>query len=207
MSSTDAMRTLNDVFFMGIDRDSPSLMKEKRDGHWVDISSRELYGKVVALSRSLRKQGIGKGDRVALLSENRPEWAYVDYAVLAIGAVVVPVYATLTAVQLLHLLRDSGARAIFVSNPEQLRKFQSIRSQSPVELAAVFDAEGTAAGVCEFASLIKDVPPGRDPEFDALAHSVQAEDLATIIYTSGTTGTPKGAMLSHGNITSNLCFS
>ena len=109
-------RLLNDIFSAVVERDEPRVMMYREAGGWIPISSRELYQKVAGVSRALTSWGISKGDRVAILSENRPEWTIADFASLLLGAVVVPIYTTLTAEQTAYILRDSGARIVFVSS-------------------------------------------------------------------------------------------
>jgi long-chain acyl-CoA synthetase len=200
------IRTINEVFFAVVDRDLDSPVLSKRNGKWVSISSRELYRDVVGVSHSLENWGISRGDRVAILSENRPEWAVADFAAMTMGAVVVPIYATLTPEQTLYLLNNSGARAIFVSTNDQLRKVLSIRERTCLEKIVVMDYV-VMPDVTPMQSLMYNGPAGRDAEFDERAKSIGPDDLATIIYTSGTTGTPKGAMLTQGNLASNLLHS
>ncbi|HTA22661.1 MAG TPA: long-chain fatty acid--CoA ligase [Terriglobales bacterium] len=200
------LETLNDIFFTVVERNDRVVMMHRRDIQWVSISSQDLYQKVVGVAQALREWGIAKGDRVAILSENRPEWTIADFASLLIGAITVPVYATLTAEQTAHILRDSGARAIFVSSFKQLAKVNSIREQTGLEHIAIMDALETSKAV-SMQELMGKGPLERDAKLDALGRSAQPGDLATIIYTSGTTGTPKGAMLTHGNMASNVAFS
>ena len=201
-----ATETINDVFFSVVDRDSASVASFKRDGKWIPISSRDLYRDVVGTARALRKWGIDKRDRVAILSENRPEWAIADFATMAIGGVVVPIYPTLTTEQISWLLNDAGVRVLFLSTVEQLKKLQTIRSQVPVEKIVIMDDVPDADAI-SMRSLRELGPAGRDSAFDGVAKAVKANDLATIIYTSGTTGQQKGAMLTHGNLTSNVITS
>src|SRR5690554_2719453 len=131
--------TLVQLFFDAVDRhDKPDALRYKAGGEWRSISHRQLEAGVRALALGLEAHGLVRGDRVALLSENRPEWALVDYAVLCMGAIVVPVYATLVPHQIEYLLRDAGARAIFVSTGEQLAKVRQIRAALPwLELVVV----------------------------------------------------------------------
>jgi long-chain acyl-CoA synthetase len=201
-----SVQTINDVFYSVIDRGSDRIMQVKRDGRWVSISSRDLYHDVVGTGRSLQDWGIRRGDRIAILSENRPEWAIADYAAMLIGAVVVPIYPTLTAEQIAWLLQDAGVRTVFLSTVDQLNKVNAVRSQSPVEQVVVMD-NIASAGAVPMRSLIDAGSTERDASFDSAARSISASDLATIIYTSGTTGQQKGAMLSHGNLTSNVLVS
>ena len=116
------INTLADIFFASLAHDLERHVVFKRGSAWQVISSRQLYGYVATLARILKQWGIRKGDRVAILSENRPEWIIADFACVSTGIVDVPIYATLTAEQTLYLLQNSGARVIFVSTLEQLRK-------------------------------------------------------------------------------------
>lgn len=198
--------TLNDIFFAIVERDQARVMMYRRAIEWVPISSRELYRNVAGVARALMRWGIAKGDRVAILSENRPEWTTTDFACQLLGAVPVPIYSTLTADQTAFVLQDAGCRAIFVSSEHQLRKVQAIRSQTPLEKVVVMDPVETAHAI-SMPALMHDGPKDRDPELDKCARSVTPEDLATIIYTSGTTGKSKGVMLTHGNLASNIEYS
>jgi len=201
-----SLRTLNEIFFAVVDRDDRVVVMHRRPIQWISISSSEFYQSVVGVARALGEWGISKGDRVAILSENRPEWTIADFACLLIGAVVVPVYTTLTGEQTAYILRDSGARVVFVSTEKQLLKVRSIQDQTVVERIVVMDAVETAHAV-HMQRLMQDGPKERDPQFDSAARAVGPDDPATIIYTSGTTGTPKGATLTHGNLASNIAYS
>jgi long-chain acyl-CoA synthetase len=201
-----SLGTLNEIFFAVVDRNDRVVVMHRRAIQWVSISSSELYQSVVGVARALREWGIVKGDRVAILSENRPEWTIADFACLLIGAVVVPVYTTLTGEQTAYILHDSGARAIFVSTEKQLLKVQRIQDQTAVERIVVMD-DAKTAHAAHMQRLMHDGPKERDVEFDSAARALDPDDLATIIYTSGTTGTPKGAMLTHGNMASNIAHS
>jgi long-chain acyl-CoA synthetase len=194
-------RTLADIFFVSIGHDMERHVMFKRGSAWQVISSRQLYGYVVTLARILKQWGIEKGDRVAILSENRPEWMISDFACVTTGIVDVPIYTTLTAEQTLYLLQNSRAKVIFVSTLEQLRKVQSIQAKTSLEKIVVMD-DIAEINVIPMWSLIKDASVERDQQFDQQAQQITPDDLATLIYTSGTTGTSKGVMLSHGNLTS-----
>jgi long-chain acyl-CoA synthetase len=194
------INTLADIFFASIAHDLERHVVFKRGTAWQVISSRQLYGYVATLARILKQWGIHKGDRVAMLSENRPEWMIADFACVTTGIIDVPIYATLTADQTLYLLQNSGARVIFVSTLEQLRKVQSIQAQTSLEKIVVMD-DISEINVIPMWSLISSASQDEDPEFDQEARGITADDLATLIYTSGTTGTSKGVMLSHGNLT------
>ena len=193
-------RTLVDIFFTSVGHDVQRHVMFKRGPDWQIISSRQLYGYVAKLARTLKEWGIQKGDRVAILSENRPEWMIADFACVSSGIIDVPVYATLTAEQTLFLLQNSRARIVFVSTLEQLRKVQSIQTKTAVEKIVVMD-DVAEVNVVPLWPLINGASTEPDPDFDKQAHQIKPEDLATLIYTSGTTGTSKGVMLSHGNLT------
>jgi long-chain acyl-CoA synthetase len=197
------MKTINDVFYEAIERNLDRQMLFKQTIRWIPISASELYRDVAGTARSLAAWGIGKGDRVAILSENRPEWAVADFATLMLGAVLVPIYTTLTSEQTAYLLKDSGARIIFVSTAEQLKKVLSVKGRTALEKIVVMDYIGITEGI-PMHRLMVNQPKSRDPELDAHAQAIGPDDLATLLYTSGTTGTPKGVMLTHGNLASNL---
>jgi len=201
-----SLQTLNDILLTvcGSRRDRVMLQREALG--WVPISSTELYRNVAGLAGAFESWGIGKGDRVAILSENRPEWTITDFATLSLGAVTVPIYPTETAAQTSFILNDSGARVLAVSSQAQLEKVLTIQQHTPVERVVVMDAVETAHAV-HLQRLMLQGPADVDVQFDSRARAVRPEDLATIIYTSGTTGTPKGAMLTHGNLASNISCS
>lgn len=201
-----SLQTLNEILFAVCERRRDRVMLQRGPLGWVPISSTEIYRGVVGVARTLESWGIRNGDRVAILSENRPEWTITDFAVLALGAVTVPIYATQTAEQTSFILNDSGARVVAVSTQAQLEKVLTIQRHTPVERILVMDAVETAHAV-HLQGIMLHGPTEADPEFDARMQAVGPDDLATIIYTSGTTGTPKGAMLTHGNMASNVACS
>jgi long-chain acyl-CoA synthetase len=197
-------RTLNELFFKLVERNLSRLVLWKRENEWVPGSAADFYAQVAATANGLLGWGVGRGDRIAILSENRREWTVADFASLLIGAVVVPLYATLTAEQIAFMLRDSGARAIFVSNEKHLQKISSIREQTKLEQIILMDASRQVSSMAEFMA----ASPGvHDESLERLARSISQDDLATVIYTSGTTGIPKGVMLTHRNMASNLACS
>lgn len=195
-----SLNTLNDIFFGIAARNQAALMLELVGDRWQPISSQQFAAKVQGVATALCSWGISKGDRVAILSENRHEWVVADMACLLLGAVVVPIYTTLTAEQTAYLLRDSGARALFVSAEKHLEKVRSVASTTYLEKMVVMDnVPGERA-----ARMSELMQPGATVDVEALARPIQPTDLATIIYTSGTTGVPKGVMLTHGNLASNI---
>jgi len=192
--------TLNEIFFKLVDRNVPRLMLWKQGEEWLPVSTGEFYAQVAATANALRALGMERGDRVAILSETRREWTIADFATLLIGGVVVPIYPTLTAEQTAFMLRDSGARAVFVSTEKQMTKVESFRAEINLQHVVLMDGPSMAGFMSAAAK-------GKDVEFERLARSITPDDLATIIYTSGTTGVPKGVMLTHGNMASNLACS
>ncbi len=202
-------RTLNELFFGAMDRsaDRPVAMRVKRGGAWVALSHGDLLGQVQAFSIGLLELGVRPGDRVAILSENRPEWAVTDYACLAARCADVPVYPTLPPHQIEYILRDSGAVAVCCSSAAQLGKILEIRGNLPtLRTVIVFDEGAVSGGVLGFEAVLARgrAALGKYPAWRTDALAVTPGDLATLIYTSGTTGDPKGVMLTHGNITSDV---
>jgi len=204
------LQTLNDIFFAIADshRERAMLFQDAA-GDWQPISSPQVYQRVRAVAGALRDWGIRKGDRVAILAENRWEWAIADFACLALGIADVPIYPTLLAEQIVPLLADSNARALFVSTPAQFEKLAPHRSATSLEHIVLMD-DVPVAGAEGFSSLITGADmrgAQRDDAFDEAAREIQPGDLATLIYTSGTTGNPKGVRLTHGNIACNINYS
>jgi long-chain acyl-CoA synthetase len=206
------VRTLCDIFVSAAASGKPNLLISKIAGEWKPILASDFGFTVRALSLGLNALGIQPGDRVAILSENRPEWAMADYAILCAGAWSVPIYPTLPAQQVAPLLKDSGAKAIFVSNLEQLGKVMQIKAQCP-GLDHVIVVEGNPPAEPGYTTFHAVVDKGRPTlemspgVFEQRAGRVKPEDVATLIYTSGTTGESKGAMLTHGNLVSNVTAS
>jgi long-chain acyl-CoA synthetase len=203
------LQTVNSVFEIMSSRGGETVALEKiSSSEWKPISSQQMYGRVRALVQQLESWGIKRGDRVALVSENRWEWAVVDFAVLAIGAVDVPLYQTLTPEQMGYILKDSGSKAIFLSTKQQYEKLVAAGEIPALEHVSVFD-NGDFAGVESFSEIMKQAPAleAQDAAFDAMVKETKPEELATIVYTSGTTGDPKGVMLTHKNLADNMRFS
>jgi long-chain acyl-CoA synthetase len=197
------LHTLNDIFIAIAGRDQTHCMLRKTETGWHPISSHEFAAKVSAVAQSLQSWGIARGDRVAILSENRHEWAVADFACMLCGAVVVPIYTTLTPEQTAYILTDSGARAIFVSSQKHLEKVLSVVQTTGVGKIAVMDDVSDPQAI-KMSALMQ---VAGAQQIASLAHSAEPDQLATIIYTSGTTGTPKGVMLTHGNMAANINYS
>jgi long-chain acyl-CoA synthetase len=206
------LETLVDVVaLVAASKRERAVLWQDESGNWHPLSSAELLARVYTLANAFGSWGIVKGDRIALLAENRWEWPVVDFATLVLGAVDVPIYPTLTAEQIAALLIDSGARVAVVSTEAQYRKIASIRGQIPLEhivvMDQVADLENTP-GVSALSALLRGADAsGVDMQPWLRSFDVKPDDLATLIYTSGTTGEPKGVMLTHGNIASNLNYS
>lgn len=202
------LSTLNDVFEIVAARGDETVAQWKTGGEWKPITAKQMYGRVRAVAEKLQSWGIGPGDRVALVGENRWEWPVVDFAVLAIGAADVPLYQTLPPEQMGYILNNSGARAIFLSTGEQYGKLVKAGDLTSIEHVVVWD-DGQFENAENLSEIMKRAPEleSRDATFDAMLKRVKPEDLASIVYTSGTTGDPKGVMLTHGNIASNMRYS
>lgn len=201
--------TLNELFFDAVERfDKPDALQFKRGSRYEPVSHREILERVRHAALGLRTLGVARGDRVAILAENRPEWAIADYACLTSGVTDVPIYPTLPADQIPYILKDAGAVAIFVSTAEQAAKIAEIRSQVPCLRSVIaFDELGPPADMTlrelEQRGAAAETPQSL-ADYRSTADKVEPDDLATLIYTSGTTGNPKGVMLTHNNIRSNI---
>ena len=203
--------TLVDLLFRTCDRlREEEAFRVKREGSWQSLRYDEVEERALAIAAGLIALGVQPGDRVALLSENRPEWALADFGTQCAGAVVVPIYATLPAVQMQHMLHDCGARILFVSNDEQRDKVAEIRAQLPALARLVVFDGGPAEGqdvltLAQLEEMGRRELSGASGDARAEARKRASPDqVATMLYTSGTTGTPKGVMLTHNNIHSNV---
>jgi long-chain acyl-CoA synthetase len=204
--------TLNHLFFEAVETyRKPDALQVKRGGRYEPISHDELVQRVRRIAFGLEQLGVRPGDRVALLSENRPEWAIADLACLTSGAADVPVYPNLPSDQIGYIIRDSGAVAIFVSNETQAAKIRAVRGDCPSLRRVITFASSPEGADMTFAQLEASGESvdtdDRRRTYRERANAVRPDDLATIIYTSGTTGEPKGVMLTHDNIFSNVMAS
>jgi long-chain acyl-CoA synthetase len=204
--------TLNRLFFGALAHDKPDAMQVKVKGTYTPISSRTIGDRVRRLALGLQELGIQAGDRVAIFSENRPEWALADYACLTASLTDVPLYPNLPPEQAAYILNDSGAVAIFVSDAVQAAKIAQVRSRCTVLRHVITFADSrhdgadlTLAEVEQRGVAVDD--EARRTRYRQHALAVQPDDLATLIYTSGTTGEPKGVMLTHDNLYSNVMTS
>ncbi len=183
------------------------MMKVKRGGIWREISWSQFYDNARNLGIAMISLGIQPGDRIAMFSPNSPEWQMVDIAAVSIGVIDVPLYATITAKQAEFIIADSGSKILFVGTDEHLKKALEVRENLPdlMKIVTMYETKTDNPDVMswnEFLQIGKDYPDKE--EFDRRLENVKLDDVATLIYTSGTTGNPKGVMLTHGNLMSNV---
>ncbi len=185
----------------------PNLLMYKEEGSYRSISTAEFESRVRRLSLGFRKLGLRAGDKVVILSENRPEWIITDFAVLCAGGITVPIYTTLMPEQVGHIVRDSDAKIVVCSTRDLWLKVEAVRGSLPLVERFVLIEGDAPPGLLTLREIEGEGArvEGADPGgFDRAALGVRPDDLASIIYTSGTTGTPRGVMLSHGNLMSNI---
>jgi long-chain acyl-CoA synthetase len=201
-------RTLLDIFAQWRGATSNPTLIDARGGGEARIAAPEVSRLVAGLAQGLAALGVGKGDRVALLCGDRPEWHIVDFAVLHLGAADVPIYPTLLAAQIRAILADSGSSVIVAENPEQLAKVLEVKAECPA-LKHLIVIDGAAPqGVQTLAACTVDLPQREAVQFlESRRENVHPSDLATLIYTSGTTGEPKGVMLTHDNFVFDAYYS
>ena len=187
------------------------MLAAKVNGTWQPYSTAQVQTTVNALSAGLLKKGISGhdmtadgADKVAIISSNRPEWVFVDLAVQQIGAILVPIYPTTNPIELEFILKDSAAKIIFVSNKDLLEKVMSLVERLPT-LKSIYTFDEVAE--TENWNNLLNTETEWQQKVSAVKKIISPKQLATIIYTSGTTGTPKGVMLSHENIYSNVYLS
>ncbi len=176
---------------------------------WTHLSGPEVVERVRRIALGLAQMGVKAGDRIAIISENRPEWSLTDLAILSLRAVNVPIYTTQAVEQIRYILEDSGAKMLFVSGKKLLKHAeQAIQSVERIEKLVFFDNDAKPEGDNRALTLAEveqqGIEVGDSVDFDKLLAEVKADDLATIIYTSGTTGEPKGVMLKHESFVSNV---
>ncbi|MDQ3324099.1 MAG: AMP-binding protein, partial [Acidobacteriota bacterium] len=208
--SADAPKTLAELFLKGATGcNRADALNYKKDGVWHKISSTEMISRAENIALGLYSLGIGKGDRVALLAANSPEWTLTDAGCQMSGVIDVPIYTTLASDAICYIVNDSGARIFFLQNREVFERVREIlpkcetleklvffetETDLPENVISLSDLEKNGAKIkTENSELIKN-----------LAGAIESQDVATLIYTSGTTGEPKGVMLSHANLIANV---
>ena len=185
----------------------PDLMLVKKEGQYVPISSEEFGRRIRHFCLGLRELGLTRGDKVILLSENRPEWVMADFANLCLGAITVPIYTSLVPEQIKYIIDDSDAKAVIVSDEAQWKKIEAIRPRLAMVKHYITFMEEAPDGVLTFQAVQEmgqKVDAAEPNLFESLALQVKPEDEASLIYTSGTTGLPKGVILTHSNFISNI---
>jgi long-chain acyl-CoA synthetase len=180
----------------------PDALSEKINGQWVSYSTADILRKINALSRGLYRYGIKPGDKVAIISGNRPAWNITDLAIMQVGGICIPIYPNISLDDYRFIFRDAEIKLAFVSDKSLHQKIKSIQAEVP-SLKDVYTFN-RVEGARHWEQLVADENTEEDKAIEAIKGSVKPNDLATIIYTSGTTGTPKGVMLSHDNIVSNV---
>ncbi len=184
-----------------------SILSFKEKGQYVPISTAEFDRKVRLTAYGLRELGHSRGDKMAILSENSPDWIICDYANLCLGGITVPIYPTLVPEQIAYIIQNSESKTVICSTPELLEKVLSVKDKIPGVESIILMNGTPPEGILSLQNIREqgDRAMQKDPDFfEKTVLSVKPEDLASIIYTSGTTGVPKGVMLSHGNFTSNV---
>jgi long-chain acyl-CoA synthetase len=202
-----AVTTLSELFLKAAGFNKRDCLQSKVGGTYQAVSTAELVDRVRRLAKALEGLGVERGQRVALMSENGPHWPTVDFATLCIGGVVVPIYPTLLPEQASYIANDCGAEVVFAETLAHLQGFLSHSTDLPQVRHFILIKGDPPAGdprVTTLADLLAGVTSVDPAEFERKARAVQPDDLATFVYTSGTTGQPKGVMLSHRNIVSNV---
>lgn len=206
MTNSAPLHTLNDLFCrVAASRNPRAVLWQDEFGQWQPLSSDEMYQRVRALGTSFLDWGAEKGEPIAIISENRWEWAVADFAIMAIGGLTLPIYPTLTGEQEAAMLADAGSKIAIVSSRKQFDKLNAVRSMTKLERIVIMDAQAPE-GAIAFSDAIASSAgktSEHDAVFDALMRAIRPEDGATLIYTSGTTGEPKGVVLTHGNFAAN----
>jgi len=198
-----AINKLSDFYYHQLNNNPKEVaFTQKENGKWISLSSAAFIKKAKQLSLGLIKQGLKTGDRVALISNNRTEWHLLDLAAQQIGVVNVPIYPNITEEDYTYILNDCGAQFVFVSDKEIAAKIQHIKSKTAaVKDIFTFDV---VDGHTNYTNLLLELNPEDEAVITQMNSVIKIDDLATLIYTSGTTGNPKGVMLSHGNLISNV---
>ncbi|MEW6210536.1 MAG: long-chain fatty acid--CoA ligase [Acidobacteriota bacterium] len=200
-------KTLVELLKRAVARDpSREVIRFKQDKHWTAITGERLLERTRNTAAGLYSEGVRKGDRVAILAESGPLWSISDYGILSLGAINVPIYPTQAVHQVEYILEDSDPKLLFISTAKQVKRIDAALRKFPHLRVVTFQEGVEGENIISFTQLETRgarLAASQPDLFDALSSDVRAEDLASIIYTSGTTGEPKGARLTHANITFN----
>lgn len=200
-----AVDTLSKAFWRSVARHGEkTALLVKRDKQYRPITYTELGKRVYAFARALHELGVRKGDRVAILAENCPEWAITDWATLCLGAITVPIYPTLTAPQVGEIMCDSEPKVLVVSDKKQRRKASEAIEGTPLKPHIICIEPDPDSGTPSFEQMLNQPGTLTESDLQAMVEASQPDDIITFIYTSGTTGEPKGAMLTHSNLIPNI---
>ena len=202
MDATEIKRLFDILPFQAEKKPIDDALAYKVNGEWVKYSSKDLVNIANKVSLGLMRMGIGKDDKVAIISPNRPEWNFIDFGLQQIGAVSVPVYPTITARDFQFIFSDAEVKLVFVADYDLYRKAKIAAREAP-SVKGIYSFE-LIDGAKHWSEIKKNGAGGDLQKLEALKEQVTHEDLATLIYTSGTTGVPKGVMLTHRNIVSNV---
>ncbi len=183
----------------------------KKDGKYISITYEELYHRGLQVSRGLKKMGIKKGDKVAILSETRPMWMLADFGILNLGCIEVPIYHTDSPEQIAYILNHSEAKAVFVSTKAQYQKLLDVVDKINIEFVVshdrfLGDPKLPVLTLFQLSEISEDISEAEKKEIEESIKSIEPDEIYTILYTSGTTGKPKGVLLTHKNIISNLYY-
>jgi long-chain acyl-CoA synthetase len=208
--ASGSINTLNELFLTSTSQfPKADCFLFKNEGQYRGVSSQDALRKAAGLASLLRRFGVERGDKVAILSENRVEWALTDYALMGLGAIPVPIYTTLLEPDIEYILRDSGTKGIVVATDAQLAKVISVRPRLPdlrfILAMSCQNLQGTGAECWEGSIALElGLATHAVEAFTAQALATKPGDTATLLYTSGTMGQPKGVILTHANIVSNV---
>jgi long-chain acyl-CoA synthetase len=205
-----APRTLAELFTRSAKTyNRAKALNYKRDGEWRSISSAEFVTRAENIALGLHSLGLKKGDRAAILASNSPEWTLADAGCQFTGIIDVPIYTTLAPEAVTYILNDSGARILFLENRQSWERLSDYLAKCPAVETIIFFDEGDTSlsksvSISQLEKRGSDISAAKPELIDSLASLVETDDIATLIYTSGTTGEPKGVMLTHRNLISNV---
>ena len=198
----DVRRTFDILAYQLGNSPKPDAFAAKIDGQWVPTSTQHVQDQANLVSLGLVSLGLKHGDKVAIISMNRPEWMLADFGIAQIGAVSVPMYPSITVEDYKYIFADAGVRAVFVADSALLDKVKQATAGLDIPVENIFSFNHLP-GARHFSELLSLGKKGNVADLEPLKAAVQPDDLLTLIYTSGTTGSPKGVMLTHDNILSN----